>query len=90
MGGYPGGGGYAGGGSYRGGGRDEPEVSLKDLLENIEVMKQNIRDMKVLHLPCASTCWVSAPYIMSGVQSRVLCHAKCDKYRHASTCSFLF
>ena len=70
MGGYPGGGGYGGGGGYRGGGRDnEPEVSLEDLLENIEVMKQNIRDMKVLYLPRTPSCCFPAPCITSGVLS---------------------
>ena len=75
MGGYPGGGGYAGGGGFRGGRDNEPEVSLEDLLENIEVMKQNIRDMKVLHLPCTSLCCIPALCFMSGVQSQSLCHA---------------
>ena len=83
MGGYPGGGGYGGGGGYRGGGRDnEPEVSLEDLLENVEVMKQKVRDMKVDHLPCTSPCCLPAPSITSGVLSRVpnmLIMAQCVK-----------
>ncbi len=89
MGGYPGGGGYGGGGGYRGGGRDnEPEVSLEDLLENIEVMKQNIRDMKVVCLPCIPPCCVAASCITSGVLSRVPCHVDhgivCHTYKGLS------
>ena len=67
MGGYPGGGGYAGGGGFRGGRDNEPEVSLEDLLENVEVMKQNIRDMKVLRLPRTSPRFILAVGFMSGV-----------------------
>ena len=54
MGGYPGGGGYGGGGGYRGCRDNEPEISLEDLLENIETMKHSIRDKKVLSSPCRS------------------------------------
>lgn len=86
MGGYPGGGGYGGGGGYRGGGRDnEPEVSLEDLLENVEVMKQTIKDMKVFPLPQASPCCFPAQCITSGVH---LCHAECNTIYTAGSSSW--
>lgn len=67
MGGYQGGGGYPGGGGYQPGGgfgarRDnEPEMSLENLLENIELIKQNIRDMKVLALFSTNCGYLLAP-----------------------------